>query len=403
MSSHEEMDAISNAAKNLYWRMSRIDPPGSDASPESKNLFNSLLTTIAQAAGQTLDTVVGLSYLVADDEGNPPNLSLMAHEWYDLGQEPESDEESDQLCKEKTNQGNELLQTNVEDEVERIFEKIGEGSHRYTIEQYFEMVLQGGYSGKVVEKEREAYRRMLISYKCYSLFEIATCFKRYNVAHSSVSRTTADVSEIGAIMDPFTRLQRREALIFKSPSEDIIASYLLMVIRNIEGLKAYDDWLSISTQSQHEFIASFARSIIPDDFDFVDGLDIPQKEKKKQYTALITPIRTKHSKLVEQRKRFQDLYFRFGPIVLLDPMFMYISPKNYPRASRWFLPVFKEVIKRVDGPDPGQTRYNDDQRFVTRVLQVLGGGNISNYVKDFIMENCYWLCDEESDSEEEKK
>ncbi|KAF9062363.1 hypothetical protein BDP27DRAFT_1427995 [Rhodocollybia butyracea] len=398
MLSHQEMDTVSNTVKQLFRQLSRIDPPDSNASPGIKDSFK-----------------------ITDEEGNPP-IWVYQHEngvsflsilrfpdqlhSDDLGQEAQSDNESDKLEKEGTKKERESLppKFQVEDKLERIFDSAKNSSNlvcRYTLDNYFKMVLRGGHSGKVVEEEREAYRRMIIGYEHYSSLEISTTFEHYNVTHSSVSCTTANVFENGKITDPVTRLQRRETLIFRGPSEDVIASYLLAVIRNIEGFKAYEDWSNLSTQSRNEFFLSFACSLLANDFDFIDNLDTPQKEKTNRYTALIMPIRKKHNKVMEQRKRFQDLYFRFGPIVLLDPTFMKTGgTKEYSRLHKFSLPVFRGVIRSVDGPDPGQTRYNEDRRFVTRVLQVLGGGNISKYDKDFLMENCYWVWDEESDSEE---
>ncbi|KAF9064006.1 hypothetical protein BDP27DRAFT_1334209 [Rhodocollybia butyracea] len=393
MSSHlVEMDAISHVAKDIYWRLSRLNPPGEDASPTTKNAFMTMLTTVAQAAGQTLDKAVGLSYLVTNGEGDPPNLGLTAREWHDLGQEPQSDEEDVKLDEEKTIQVDGSLQPDFENELERVFEKTEEVSSRYTLDNFLKMVLHGGHSGRVAEEEREAYHRMMIGYRHYSRLEISAYFEKYNVAYSSVSFITTDVLEIAEITDPFTRLRRRETLIFRGPSEDAVASYLLA---------AYDDWMNLSYDSRQEFITSFARSLLPQDFNCLDSLNIPQKEKKKRYTALIKPTRTKHCKMMEQRKRFQDLYFRFGPIVLVDPTFMKMGTKQYPRMCPSTLAVFKEVIKHVDGPDPAKMRYNEDRRFVTQVLRVLGGSNISNYVSNFLMEKCFWAWDEESEEEEE--
>jgi hypothetical protein len=81
MLSRQELEAISDTTKKIFRRLRRISPPDPNASPGTKNAFRTALTTIAQVAGQTLATAVGLGHLVLEETGNPPNLGLTAQEW----------------------------------------------------------------------------------------------------------------------------------------------------------------------------------------------------------------------------------------------------------------------------------------------------------------------------------
>ncbi|KAF9065244.1 hypothetical protein BDP27DRAFT_1425058 [Rhodocollybia butyracea] len=400
--SHQELETISESTKRVFWKLSRIVPPEQDASPRTKNSFRTAITSVVQAAGQALATAVGLGQLVPDEHGNPPNLGLTAKDWHDIGPEPESEDDRDEA------QGNvsAITQDQVDDELEHIFansEGVVDDFYRYSVSDFFKMVVNGGHNGKVVEEEREAYRRLLIGYKKTSHLTISTCFAKFRVTRTSVLRTANQAIQIGEIVDLATRLEERESLIFRGSSEDSITSYLLTVIRNIEGYKACEDWKGQSQEFRKEFISNFARSLLPDAFERLDNLGIPEKKKKTKYTKLITPIRTKHCKMMEQRERFRDLYLQFGPIALLDPTFMKTGDKkNFPRMSKLSLAVYKAVIRRVEDQDLGQIRYGDHLRFVVGVLEELGGERVGAYIKQFLEDNCYWDLEEDEESESEQ-
>jgi hypothetical protein len=82
------------------------------------------------------------------------------------------------------------------------------------------------------------------------------------------------------------------------------------VIRNIEGYQAFTFWKEQTSNFKNAFIQKFARSQSPEEFDRIDALAISEKDKKKKITQLVTPVFTKHSKMMEQRERFGELYLR---------------------------------------------------------------------------------------------
>jgi hypothetical protein len=74
---------------------------------------------------------------------------------------------------------------------------------------------------------------------------------------------------------------------------------------------------------------------------------------------------------------------------------MKMDEKDFPRFSTFSLAVFKAVAQKVRHENRGQIKYGDDFRFVVRVLTVLGGDKVGEYVEDFLNRNCYWEWDKE--------
>lgn len=73
-----------------------------------------------------------------------------------------------------------------------------------------------------------------------------------------------------------TRLLRRESLLFSGPKEHKVSNYLLNVLRNIAGIKAYEEWSARDVKFQKSFVKELARSLYPDAFKAMDRReDIP--------------------------------------------------------------------------------------------------------------------------------
>ncbi|KAF9062257.1 hypothetical protein BDP27DRAFT_1428162 [Rhodocollybia butyracea] len=346
MLSRDEMADISNKAKQIFWQVGRIDPLDPETSPGTKSSYKEMLKTVAQAAGQTLAAAVGLSQSITEDDGDPPNLGLTAQEWHNLGSEPESSEED--------TDPEEQPRHLIEDELGEIFngtEDDGGDFFHYTLDQFIAMVLK--------EDMRESYSALEIVRRLNDFllpFSLCSLGNRVRAIQSQaylcLSYRQDFSKDLGA------------------SSEDSLTLYLLGVIRNIEGIKALEDWNAQSYAFQKEFRLSFARSLYPRQFSLIDNLAVPRKEKTRRYNKLAKPVRTKLSKFMEQRQRFLTLYIQFGP----SSYGPYIHEDG--RQER-----FSTHVKKVPSNFQGGHQA---------ALEVMGGTRVAEYVSDFLNENLYW-------------
>ncbi|KIK50090.1 hypothetical protein GYMLUDRAFT_494852 [Collybiopsis luxurians FD-317 M1] len=447
MSSRQAMDSASRLVEEAFFKVGQIEPPNPQASPGTKSAFNRMLTTVAQAAGQTLDLAVGLSAMSDGEDGSPLNLGLKVQEWRNFvnpqdldaqdgmdiehpdeedpipsqqpavrdgdddgivdppgetdgmhdeeeeeeedkeeGEEEEEEEEEDEdpnegvggsTKKNEEQEGPDNLSPKVQKLVDLIFagtEDDGEGLFLYDLNDLRDMILDGGYQGKVEAEEREAFRRMIIGYEPAEFDDIKEVFDRASLAVCSLDLTTERALKIGEIKAPQDRILQREKWAFLDPQHDRVTSYMLNVIRNIEGMRAFEEWEKQKGPFKKTFIRSLARTLYPGKYHNIETKESSPKEKKKEFTVLTTPIRKKHAKLMDRRKQISYLFQTFGPIVLLEPTFFKTAgTKGWPRASTHYIKVWHTVLRRKQDYELPAERYYNDRALVLGTMKALGG------------------------------
>ncbi len=237
MTTRAAMDAVTSTVKQAFFHLASINPPPADASPRTLRSFRRMVTTIAQASGQTLFLAVGMGQQIEDANGRPIDLHLGLASWREFlipshstlltvpvpldnlltdhddedppidernpggnnvddgasgnedgdhdrasgnedgddgvgsgneGSNGGDDEATDASGNEGSNGGDdEATDASVRQRVREIFldtEDDGDGYSRYTLTDFFNMAVRGGYKGKVRDEEQEAFRRMVIGY-----------------------------------------------------------------------------------------------------------------------------------------------------------------------------------------------------------------------------------------------
>lgn len=91
---------------------------------------------------------------------------------------------------------------------------------------------------------------------------------------------------------------------------------------------------------------------------------------------------------------------QFGPPVLLDAVFCQTTHKGYPRELKYFQRTWASLMETVDGADLGQQRYHENRKFTLRVLEALGGKEVSEYAESFLHKHPYWAWDPAAEPED---
>ncbi|KIK52454.1 hypothetical protein GYMLUDRAFT_49858 [Collybiopsis luxurians FD-317 M1] len=463
MSSREDMNSVSNLVQQVFFKVGQIEPPNPGASPRTKSTFNRMLTTVAQAAGQTLDLAVGLSAMADSEDGIPINLGLKVPEWHnflnvqdrrpqddmediradeddghsgrqerddDMDEDEDEDEDVDPQDgiedaqrltddedagqRARVDDADEVDQVEkapdarsakIDELVDMIFagtEDVGDGIIRYDLQDLRDMILKGGYKGKVVDEEREAFRRMIIGYDVGSLEDLKKVFDEACLGITTVVLTTERALEFAAVKDVPERILKREIFAFRADQQDQVTSYVLNVVRNIEGIRTYDEWDSQSKAFKKNFRRRLAEQLYPQAFHDIETSEDPEKKKSREYTKLVTPVHKKHDKLLSRRKQILFLYQQFGPIVLLEPTFFKTKGiEGYPRQSNNYIKVLDSVLRRVEGQELSVERYTDDRALVLRTVKLLGGDVVEKFVRQFLDEFMYWTLFSDGEDEAE--
>ncbi|KIK70571.1 hypothetical protein GYMLUDRAFT_235018 [Collybiopsis luxurians FD-317 M1] len=448
MSLRKDMRSVSQLVKDVFLTVGQIEPPNPEASPGTKSAFNRMLTTVAQAAGQTLDLAVGLSTMAYLEDGNPLNLgnfvNIQDHNCQDmdvddneadLGTPPQIDEpdmediqatpdevdegqkdndneeESDsdkeeedkeedkdadkgkgkdqdkEKGKEKAQEENpkELL-PKIQKLVDLIFagmEDLREGLIRYDLNDLRDMIIDGGYPGKGAEYDN-----------------IKVVFDRDSVSVCSLELVTECTRKSKDIKDLLERLLECKKFALLSLKHDQVTMYMLNLVHNIDGIRAYEEWEKTKAPFRKTFICSLTHAICPREYHAIEIAEKDPKIKSKDFTKLTTPIRKKHSKMMDCQKQICFLFQTFGLIVLLEPTFLKTnSTKGWPRESTHYIKVFNTVMRRMQDYDLPAEQYYGDRKLVLGMVKVLGGETVKKYVADFLDENMYWAYLDEPESE----
>ncbi|KAJ3779592.1 hypothetical protein GGU10DRAFT_337892 [Lentinula aff. detonsa] len=394
MSSNGNLNVIIDSAKDLFYQIAQLEPPGPNASPRSKKRFHKMLRTVSQASGQTYDVAVGIGQSIEAEYGGPIDPKA---EYMDIFETNLSDGDDDE-------QPTGLVQNGVNnahgtarppsspipthlDIAAAVFSDVSQDeAHQYDITDFSRMVVEGGHRGKAQNQEYEAFRRALIGYKLIPCQEIMNQFVHISAHASTFAKTALRALNYDNIEDIGDRLSKRERIIFNGSKRDKVWVYLFNIIRNIEGIKAYEEWSDQSLQFKQEFRTRLARELYPDEFESLDQNEVMvPRDKKKLYNKLINPVRKKHDKLIMRRRQISRLFKAFGPVILLEPTFLKSSGRlGYPQQSPEFVRLLEEVLGRAYTREFNLDRYTKDRKFVLRVMQTLGGWELEQYGRDFL-------------------
>ncbi|KAE9387619.1 hypothetical protein BT96DRAFT_1004939 [Gymnopus androsaceus JB14] len=399
VSSQAHLDKASLRARQAYRQISRIEPLPANATPGTKSRFQEMLTTVSQACAQVLQWTTGMS-VVADCEDN-----IGLDTWNDFLSDDCEDQDSDD---EDEGQDGDDPADIIEGGIEQLLTGLSEwldepedNRRQYSIVHFSRMVDRGGYLGSVHAQELESLRHMIFGYHLTSKGHMERIFKDRNLSPSTVSQTAQSALDIEDVPDVHTRLLQRETLVFGGPKKDRVSGYFLGSLGTSPGsslTKNGDNRIQRPTRPSFDNLRALCP---PGEFAQIDRqTDIPPKLKTSRYNKLVSPVRKKFNKVMARRKQFLDAYVQFGPTILLDIVFCQTTKQGYPRESKQFAETWKSLLEAVEVHEIAQSRYGSDRKLTLRILEALGGEEITEYVKNFLDKHLYWDWDFESDSEE---
>ncbi|KAJ3710532.1 hypothetical protein C8R42DRAFT_648660 [Lentinula raphanica] len=146
MASVEEIQSISHIIREAYTSVASLDPPPLDSSPRTRTAFNNMLRVAQQASGQILSLVVGMNNLLDDTPATPGPDNPPAS--------PEPEDNTPDLDQQ------------IQEDIEQLLSEANNNELWFGLRDFRYMIEQGGYSGSTAQKEKEAFRRMLVGYRC---------------------------------------------------------------------------------------------------------------------------------------------------------------------------------------------------------------------------------------------
>ncbi|KAJ3978826.1 hypothetical protein F5890DRAFT_1479024 [Lentinula detonsa] len=255
MSSKEEMQTISDMLCQTYSSVAALDPPPPDASQETQEAFNNMLRTAQQASGQILSLVVGLGQSATDTNGQPLDLHLGNGQW---GGVPPLSNSTDR----DQDSGNEPLDAQIEQDIEELLSFANDPQAWLTLLDFRLMIEKGEHDGTTAQKEKEAFRRMLVGYKCISTDEIYDNFTSHDFKLATVS------------------------------------------IRH----HARTDWMGEGTEWRTNFRRALAEHFYKDEFERINNSLFASTQKEKLSKKLYRRFSKKHDKIIARRKQMLRLF-----------------------------------------------------------------------------------------------
>ncbi|KAJ3964122.1 hypothetical protein EV361DRAFT_980591 [Lentinula raphanica] len=266
------------------------------------------------------------------------------------------------------------------------------------------MIEQGGYSGSTAQKEKEAFRRMLVGYRCVPTDIIMEEFMLHDLqlATLSIARHAQHVSAFQQLPTTGQRLFEREKLLFCPPNSSTVHAWIHTVINNIQAIEFVKDWLEESAEWKKNFRHALATHFYRDEYHRIELSIFPSKKKDKLRRQLYNRFSKKHDKVIVRRKQILQFYELFGPTVLLDPTWLLLTKQGYPRQSKlWYDRVRARIVEYgQEDEDIGRVRYFNHRKFLLRVVSVLGGPSVKHYVETFLDQNMPWVLDADPDPEQ---
>ncbi|KAJ3732768.1 hypothetical protein DFJ43DRAFT_1154175 [Lentinula guzmanii] len=308
MSSKEEMQTISDMLCQTYSSVAALDPPPPDASQETQEAFNNMLRTAQQASGQILSLVVGLGQSATDTNGQPLDLHLGNGQWGDdllLNNQPFSNStDRDQ------DSGNEPLDAQIEQDIEELLSFANDPQAWLTLLDFRLMIEKGEHDGTTAQKEKEAFRRMLVGYKCISTDEIYDNFTSHDfkLATVSIRHHARTVRSFHTMPVTEERLFEREKLLFNPSSSTVVHAWVNTVINNIEAIEAAKDWMGEGTEWRTNFRRALAEHFYKDEFERINNSLFASTQKEKLSKKLYRRFSKKHDKIIARRKQMLRLF-----------------------------------------------------------------------------------------------
>ncbi|KAJ3819221.1 hypothetical protein F5880DRAFT_1616665 [Lentinula raphanica] len=237
------------------------------------------------------------------------------------------------------------------------------------------MIEQGGYSDSTAQKEKEAFRRMLVDYRCIPTNMIVEEFMLHDLQLATLS------------------------IACHAQHSSTVHAWVHAVINNIQAIEFVKDWLEESAEWKKNFRHALATHFYRDEYHWIELSIFPSKKKDKLRRQLYTWFCKKHDKVIVRRKQILQFYELFGPTILLDPTWLLLTKQGYPRQSKlWCDHVHARIVEYgQEDEDIGHMRYWNHHHFLLHVINALGGPSAKNYIEEFFNHNMPWVLDPSDD------
>ncbi|KAJ3832840.1 hypothetical protein F5878DRAFT_666202 [Lentinula raphanica] len=259
------------------------------------------------------------------------------------------------------------------------------------------MIEQGGYSDSTAQKEKEAFRRMLVDYRCIPTNMIVEEFMLHDLqlATLSIACHAQHVSAFQRLPTSNQCLFEHKKLLYYSPKSSTVHAWVHAVINNIQAIEFVKDWLEESAEWKKNFRHALATHFYRDEYHWIELSIFPSKKKDKLRRQLYTWFCKKHDKVIVRRKQILQFYELFGPTILLDPTWLLLTKQGYPRQSKlWCDHVHARIVEYgQEDEDIGHMRYWNHHHFLLHVINALGGPSAKNYIEEFFNHNMPWVLD----------
>ncbi|KAJ3710314.1 hypothetical protein C8R42DRAFT_729457 [Lentinula raphanica] len=353
MSSKEDMQTVSHLAREIYTSVAAIHPPSPNASQETRETFNSMLRTAQQASGQILSLVIGMAQSTTDSNGQSLDLHLGNGHWDDLllDEDPGLASSTD-----NDNDPPPDINDQIQADIEELLAEANDPELWFSLQDFRTMVEQGEHRGSTIQKEKEAFRRMLIGYRQVPLDDIVQAFDLHDLQLASVSiqRHTQHISTFHNLPLRDQRLFEREKLLYNPSSSHCVHAWINVVINNIEAIEFVKDWAGEAGEWRKDFRKTLATHFYASELSLIDRSLFPSTKKDKLCNRLYRRFAKKHDKVIVPLS-LAPLYFWTPPglhlpnkVILANPSFG--TTVSVPRYSTL---VYK--MKTLGEPDTGIT------------------------------------------------
>ncbi|KAJ3835615.1 hypothetical protein F5878DRAFT_663718 [Lentinula raphanica] len=323
MSSKEDMQTVSHLAREIYTSVAAIHPPSPNASQETRETFNSMLRTAQQASGQILSLVIGMAQSTTDSNGQSLDLHLGNGHWDDLllDEDPGLASSTD-----NDNDPPPDINDQIQADIEELLAEANDPELWFSLQDFRTMVEQGEHRGSTIQKEKEAFRRMLIGYRQVPLDDIVQAFDLHDLQLASVSiqRHTQHISTFHNLPLRDQRLFEREKLLYNPSSSHCVHAWINVVINNIEAIEFVKDWAGEAGEWRKDFRKTLATHFYASELSLIDRSLFPSTKKDKLRNRLYRRFAKKHDKVIVRRRHLHR-FFELVPLSLA-PLYFWTPP-----------------------------------------------------------------------------
>ncbi|KAJ3767108.1 hypothetical protein FB446DRAFT_793493 [Lentinula raphanica] len=334
MSSVEEIQSISHIIREAYTSVASLDLPSLDSSPRTHTAFNNMLRVAQQASGQILSLVVGMSQSATDADGQSLNLHTGTDNLLD--DTPATPGPDNPPASSEPEDNTPDLDQQIQEDIEQLLSEANNNELWFGLCDFRYMIEQGGYSDSTAQKEKEAFCRMLVGYRCIPTNMIVEEFMLHDLqlATLSIACHAQHVSVFQRLPNSNQRLFEHEKLLYYPPNSSTVHAWVHAVINNIQAIEFVKDWLEESAEWKKNFQHALATHFYRDEYHWIELSIFPSKKKDKLHRQLYTRFCKKHDKVIVQWKQILQFYELFGPTILLDPIWLLLTKQGYSRQSK---------------------------------------------------------------------